>query len=336
MRFFALDLHISVIADLKDVLNQHEIIEWSLSGHNWVFNRPPATPEYITQKTWMNLTPAQLDTFRKKYDFFLKTFDGFLVGHAMPYVMLFQPYGKPVYAWNTCRYDLPFCFTKDTATRKTYHDILKSMVSTGQLKICSNNLADQEYLRLGTGVSVPRIPSLCRYTKMKHTPVYPTFYWYSTEVRCPPIRELTPRSKFEWSELCKYRGIVHIPYEISTMSICEHYQSGIPLLFPTKRFLKELWAHGAPWNSVSLYWNTQLPAELDSCKSPDFWLDRADFYDDTNMPFLYYFDSLSELESLLQSFTDVHYQSRLEWIHSREQKTITYWSDAVNTTQDFA
>jgi hypothetical protein len=66
MRFFALDLHISVIADLKDILKDHEVVEWSLSGHNWVFGRNPTTPEIIHQGTWQSPSIRQFDEFRKR------------------------------------------------------------------------------------------------------------------------------------------------------------------------------------------------------------------------------------------------------------------------------
>ncbi|MCJ7767674.1 hypothetical protein MUP79_04735, partial [Candidatus Bathyarchaeota archaeon] len=36
------------------------------------------------------------------------------------------------------------------------------------------------------------------------------------------------------------KGIIHMPYECSTMSIFEQYSANVPLFFPSKSFLKEL------------------------------------------------------------------------------------------------
>ena len=39
MKFFNIDLHISVIADIKKIFTDlgHEVDDWSLSGHAWAF-----------------------------------------------------------------------------------------------------------------------------------------------------------------------------------------------------------------------------------------------------------------------------------------------------------
>lgn len=328
MRLFALDLHISVIADLRDILKDHEIVEWSLSGHNWVFGRTPATPEIIHQGSWMSLTLRQLEEFRERYDTFLRGFDGFLTGHVMPYVMLFEPYGKPVFSWNTCRYDLPFCFKRDRETLEIYHQCLRRMLASGQLRAFCNNRADQEYFRLGTGLALPLLPSLCRYTRMQYRPVRPTFLWYSAPEWMPNTPLLSPRPHpFRWNDLCTYRGIVHLPYEISTMSLYEHYQAGIPLWVPTPQFLKKLWSRGAPWQSISAYWGDEAPHP--ETRSMEFWLERADFYDPENMRYVHQYNSWEDLLTQLQTFQDDRAEERNDWIRDRESRVIRTWNDTL-------
>ena len=45
---------------------------------------------------------------------------------------------------------------------------------------------------------------------------------------------------YKWEDLYKCKAMLHLPYEISTMSIFEQYSANIPLIFPSKVFLKKL------------------------------------------------------------------------------------------------
>jgi hypothetical protein len=40
MLFFNIDCHVSVISDIKNIFTElgHKVYNWSLSGHNWIFN----------------------------------------------------------------------------------------------------------------------------------------------------------------------------------------------------------------------------------------------------------------------------------------------------------
>ena len=115
MRLFNMDLHISVIADIKDILSRVaptiEIVDWTLSGHSWVFEKKTATVEHVNQQTWQQLTPTMIAKFQAHYDEFLSGFDGFIVAHPNVFALLFEKYNKPVIIVNTCRYDMPMCMT---------------------------------------------------------------------------------------------------------------------------------------------------------------------------------------------------------------------------------
>ena len=84
LRFFNLDLHISVIADVRYILEQqgHEVVDWSISGHTWVFGKGPAVVDVVNQNTWGNLSPEMCDQFYERYKDFLSQFDGFIVTHT--------------------------------------------------------------------------------------------------------------------------------------------------------------------------------------------------------------------------------------------------------------
>ena len=56
LEFFNLDLHISVIADVKNIFStlfpHIEIIDRSISGHTWVMRKAKADVKIIIDKTW--------------------------------------------------------------------------------------------------------------------------------------------------------------------------------------------------------------------------------------------------------------------------------------------
>jgi hypothetical protein len=57
LNFFNLDCHISVIVDLKNIFESlgHSVNSWSISGHNWIFNRPPSNEDVINSTLiWYN------------------------------------------------------------------------------------------------------------------------------------------------------------------------------------------------------------------------------------------------------------------------------------------
>ena len=116
MKYFNLDLHISVIADIKNVIHSInpsiEIVNWSLSGHTWVFNKRIDAIKYINEHTWKYLNLHMIKEFQNHYDSFLSQFDGFIVAHPNSFVLLYEKYNKPIIMVNSCRYDMPFCFNK--------------------------------------------------------------------------------------------------------------------------------------------------------------------------------------------------------------------------------
>jgi hypothetical protein len=108
-----------------------------------------------------------------------------------------------------------------------------------------------------------------------------------------------------------------IPYNVSIMSICEHYSAGAPIYIPTRDFLKQLMAEhpaevlsdlsftqgmgrpGAPRPKAKRDLNDTRDSQV-----VDWYLDRADFYDLEWMPGIRQFESWTHLDHLLA--TDDH------------------------------
>ena len=330
MRLFNLDMHIAVIADVRNILELQgiEVVNWSLSGHAWIFGKQQDPVEIVTPQTWDNLTPEIISAFQNRYRDFLSTFDGFIVAFPLAFAMLFEPFNKPIFAVNCVRYDHPFCRRDKAPMLLEFHKCLKRLNDKKLLHVIANNKADLAYFHLGNPTIEARlIPSLCLYTNMVWSNSGQIqFLVYSGERTIPQHSLLTRRSdigNFNWNDLMRYKGIVHIPYETSTMSIFEHISSGIPLFFPTKRFLKELWANKKA-HFQSDYWkvfnNEDTPSYLSETQSYDFWLDNADYYEDIKA---HYFDSFDELIRMIDVFSED--EDRSTFLEERKQKVFGDW-----------
>ncbi len=145
-----MDVHISVIADFKTACPDVEVVDWCLSGHAWAMKRAQDHPDHINPHTWKNLDETMIKQFQDRYDSFLRTFDGFITCHVPAFAMIYEKYDKPILMINSCRYDLPFCFTKDMVMRQRFHECLQRIQL--RLTIVSNNKGDQMYTLSGTGI----------------------------------------------------------------------------------------------------------------------------------------------------------------------------------------
>ena len=138
-------------------------------------------------------------------------------------------------------------------------------------------------------------------------------------------------SPHSWQELYAFKGIVHFPYNISTMSVFEQYSANVPLFLPSKNFLRTLRAIYPDdiLSQLSFFQIFHLnppttPEDLNNIqdrKSLNCWIDSADFYDVENMPYIQYFDSFDHLEELLLT-TDCNAISQKMREHNEKRKQI--------------
>lgn len=355
MRFFNLDMHVSVIADVSHILKELygddiEIVDWSISGHCWVFNKIQQDVKIVNAHTWKNFNKEMIDAFVKEYSVFLSTFDAFIVTHTPIFALLFESFNKPIIVVNSCRYEQPYSFNEtNNLGRWNYLNIkLKQMNDIGQLIMISNNKGDQEYLRLGTGIESILIPSLCLYTNAKYEPTTDMNVVYTDCSLLNKTDKMVSKqhfvgSNYAWSNLYTCNSMIHFPYEMSTMSIFEQYSANIPLIFPSKSFLKELISSNT-YNFCSRYImlnnavksDKVYPKSLDIAMNDDtwidFWVDNADYYDEENMKYIVYFNDLDELEQLLKTINTMDISENM-CNHNviRKEKAYSSWKKIMDS-----
>lgn len=295
-----MDVHISIIEDFKTACPYIQVIDWCLSGHAWVMKRKQNHPDYINPSTWTSIDRKMIENFQTRYDRFLRTFDGFIVGYASVFAMIYEKYNKPIIMMNAVRYDVPLCWSQNHEMLQLYKECLHRLHSRNLLRIVSNNKADKLYTEKGLGLPAIYIPSLCDYTQVKYAPSRSTFLCYHGATPSHPL--ITQKAELphphSWKDITTFRGVISFPYEISLMSLFEQYTMGMPFFFPSKTY----WKEHPEIQSMSAYWKDTPPKELDDLKDLNVWIENADMYDFFTSPNTFYFDSLDHLYELLRTF----------------------------------
>ena len=327
LKAFNLDLHVAVISDVKDVFkklygDQVEITSWSISGHRKLFNLGPDHVDIVNESTWWNLNQELIEAWYVRYSFFLIKFDFFIVTHSPSFAMLFEKFNKPIIVVNSCRYNLPYCWTK----KSNNLDIaLKRMIERNQLIIISNNINDAKYIHARAGIVTPVIPSLCDYIGYKHNPTRPEAVLFGgakfgRRELFPPGNWLVPKPvNYSYEEIMQYKCIVHVPYDCSTMSTSEHYWNGVPLFFPTKRFYKQCIKDGT-MEFIHFYNEQFTEKQLDDA------LECADFY---LFPYINYYDSFGDCKNIIRNFVDAQRGDRTAWISANQKKILDAWKKII-------
>jgi hypothetical protein len=326
----------------------HEVEDWSISGHAWLMNKEPKQIKYINQNTWRNINDSLADQFYDHYKDQLSGYDGFIVTHTPCFSLLYKKFNKPIIVVASTRYEDPF--SNNMVEWAKFNRYLQEGIDSGQIIPISNNKYDSKYTELFTERSWEVIPSLCEYTNAKYTGKENLFLYSSKFKPVLPTPKLVFKEKalktgYSWQELANYRGMVHIPYNASTMSIFEQYTANIPLFFPNYEFLQGLRSkyhdHGVlselSWNQVhkyspnsSIFVGMDDPNNYRNNETMMRWASLADFYDQENMPHIQYFNSFEHLSRLLDIIDTKEVSANMA-IHNvkRREQIYNKWNSIV-------
>lgn len=319
MKFFNIDQHVSVIADVAHIFKNlgHEVEDKSLSGHHWVLNKQKAQIMLSdgTQLTCSGVCTEEVcDKFYEANKDELEKYDAFIACYPVEFALLYEKFNKPIIIVNCIRYQHPNTF--EPTIRERLNEFLRRRFSEGKIYYVCNNKGDQWYTHYFTEIMGMHIPSLCEYTNAKYTGTKNKFVIHDrSEISVPgnicislgAVRN--SNWKYTWEDLYSYKGIIHIPYHNGDMSTFESYTANVPLFFPSKQYLKELFHQNGALSDLTFYRinRAQEPEDMNnpnSLRNPailDKWLDTCDFYDDGNMKYIQYFESPSHLEHLLNT-----------------------------------
>lgn len=353
MKFFAIDQHISVVADMKNLFEpqEHVFDDICLSGHAAIMGRKNEIDSvpYLGHENWSGFIGRRDWTrFKNEFNERVRDVDAFVVCYPPAFVYLYQEFDKPVIMNIPIRFD--YCMNHDIDVFNHYVDFIRNGVDRGKIILVANSLFDKHYTENWVQREVEHIPSWCGYTGMRYDVdkvEYPDTYLYSTHYprnNMPLEKHIVCKNYalnfgYPWDALTLVSGMIHFPYNISIMSIFEQYTAGIPLFFPSKKFILELYEQNldfidrittehkagrqldyegrviildqVSWNFVfnrepKSICSGQLKIDPNNYKSMDtikWWVDHADYYDTTWMPYIQYFDSFEELNEVTKRLT---------------------------------
>ena len=337
MKYFNLDMHISIAHDVKTLLPHlgHQVDSVCMSGHTWVNGERQGTTEIVSPGNYANIDQEMCDRFYSRYRFDLDEYDGFIHSYPPAFAMLFEKWNKPIYTIACTRYEFPCGSGNNGSVERLrwLNDGLIQGYKSGQIKLIANNLYDKHYAENFCGGEWTFIPSICCYLEdlTCHGDMKSILIWdrnrdgLRREIRHPRVHQRFSISEvYDRRSLVQHSGIVHIPYNVSIMSAFEHYAMGIPMFVPSPSLLMKWVAEGRDvLNEVSFPHNLNRGMQLE-------WIKLADWYDTNNMPFVCQFNSFPELYDLLDS-QDRPVVTKLmkDFYLEKKQRVLATWREVL-------
>jgi hypothetical protein len=275
--------------------------------------------------------------------------------------------GLPLFHINSTR------FGNDWIQVPEQHAILvesiQELLRQKRLHIVHNNQGDCSYLHQYIPTINPSqeliIPSLCENAlRLRKTPpqIPKLLIWDTRQILLQPdqspfMKQLYGKLKEKFKDavesqailmaqrqqylpegyLDDYTAVIHIPYNISTMSMFQQIRANIPIWVPSKALLQTLWTDEKEPNELS--WTVFAPGSernasaMDKCRDPEVvkrWIDSSDFYNPEILPLCFQFDSIDDL--LEKAFT-VEYASAMhnaeETQQARREHIIFSWEQVL-------
>jgi hypothetical protein len=151
---------------------------------------------------------------------------------------------------------------------------------------------------------------------------------------------------YSYAQLTRHPGIIYVPYQVSLMSLFEHYRMNIPLFFPSLDLLTD-WDYtyrvvtARTWDRISgnLKNSSAIPGVLTS-DIPDpnnefdrnairYWLKFSDFY---QWPHITYFNSTDDLATKLMTTNLTEVSQNMKIYNDNVTKTLhEKWRQILET-----
>ena len=361
MRFFNIDQHISVIADLKKIFGDmgHTIDDICLSGHAPIMGRKQDSVPMLDGNNWCGFVQRKAwDEFFETYTE-LESYDAFICCYPPIFSYLYRRFTRPIIIDIPIRYEYPCQSSKEDW--EDFNTYLQEGVDKKKIYLVANNVYDQIYTEAFINRKVEWIPSLCEYTGAQYKPKRNEFLVYSAkpfdEFNGTMFKHKNSTLAFghTWQDVADYSGVVHFPYNVSTMSTFEHYAANIPIFCPTLDFLMELYKKGKEYRVLEqVSWNSTFgrpagslvkmqkpdnylgdPNDFNNHDTMEEWLKYSDYYNQYAMPHIIYFASFEELiykalHTDLQAVSD----AMRKFNYERHANTYLKWNQLIKRVQN--
>ena len=281
-----------------------------------------------------------------KNDPMIHSVDAFNSQFPASMIEMWMPFNKSLLLIPAHRYSMARC-TKDEFDRLNEHLRLLAAMEHPKHFMASACKYDLEYLRHYSGIR--DVMPLYAYTATylggnvynpdpnhKEIPLFlckwnSGFFWdnrFQTEIKkFKIVNQQTFFPKFLFSNFVKHRAVVYLPYAVFSYKISELYSMGIPMFFPSMKYLQNIRTIGDDRTILARYYcahtglglkdsdmvphpnsthpySPNLQENVDK-ESEYYWLQFSDFF---QWPHLTYFDDFKDLEKKLDEadFDTIH------------------------------
>ena len=306
-----------------------QFLDKSLSGSCHLTGTCYSPLRVLNRRNGMHPSPRLIRDFYAFYkdQIEMNLVDAFVCFHPAAMCELYMPFNRSMIVIASTRYELA------RYEPEQWHEWNENLIAISRDPknvVAANNRYDAEYIRYFTGINATVLPSYCQYTHVEYHPTrkeillasihgksLEIFFMESLRqslenfgndrVRIEPIRRLYKH--YDYSDLANHPAIIHVPYQVSVMSLFEQYRMNIPLVFPSLKLLTD-W-HYDQGVVIERTWDRTLygiepngshirgvlPGVPDPNNELDreairYWLAFSDFY---QWPHIIYFNSTDDL-----------------------------------------
>lgn len=355
LKLFGMDHHHAVLWDVKQILRPLGCsvdFVWLCDGRPPINEAIPSDiPGFQSSLDIYRPPPTQRLSEETKAWIQDKGYDGIVSSHSLVTPYRLQELGLPMVHVNSTRFGNDWI--QNPEKHKGLVTSLQDLFQKQRLRVLHNNRGDQEYFSQYFQVSPQQelcVPSLCESLLRLRVkaPESQFLIWDTRQVLLqtegsPFMKQLYAKLKQAHGDkvesqailmaqsnaylpegyLDQYTAVIHIPYNISTMSMFQQVRANIPIWVPTKRLLNSLLVNPKEPNEMS--WTVFAPGSertaspMDNVRDEsvvETWLQYADFYNPDVLPLVFQFDSLEEL---VERLVPTDYQAAMDSAEAKQQ-----------------
>jgi len=299
--------HIGAL-DIKSLLTQlgHRVHIVSYSDHNFIRGWSTQPKDYREQfyidENYCEEWYSQHRTFHN--------YDLYIVFYPPPQTFLFIPSNKPCIMVLPVRYE--YYFSQNKHTWDHIDNLIRKYIDRGQLTLVANGKYDQKYAEHYLDRKVELIESICDYNGEPHYTGKNNKWILDAPFDLDGYDNLTklpPNYKYE--DLCDYKGVVHFPYNVSTMSWYERYYLNLPHIVPSIKWALDF----SPPCFKEIEWTKNNQRETWNWRQN---LHLADFY---QYPLVEQVDNMVELTQMMKLIDCNEISGKMKLIN-KERKNI--------------
>ncbi|MBU2249478.1 MAG: hypothetical protein KKD77_22210 [Gammaproteobacteria bacterium] len=314
--------HIACYEDARRTLGQigHTVAGPCQSGHSWVMGLEQV-PQW-SELNWSDMKGSTGRFYKAHKDEYAK-YGAFLCTYPPAYAMLYALWQKPIIIHAPIRFDYPWSDSKEHLS--IWIEWIRYWSKKGLLILTANNRYDSWWITKNTGCQCETISCICEYPGIRYDGSTPKEYFLAykknAQIKLPDnCVDRAGMGKHQYSDLLRFAGIVHIPYQVSTMSIFEQYFAGIPMFVPSIGYLRELYKQGQAMSEA--HWSRRQMIDWQQVAK------CADYY--TELAHVQRFDNISHLNRLLKT-VDLrkinHDQNNNNAV--RKERILTQWDSLL-------